>query len=162
LAAGEARVLPSTSAATLDYYAPAIFSGRIRYAGFWPRVGAAFIDGILLWFVQMIVGFALGILLGRSQAPIGLLLQVFSISLDWLYSALMESSVFQATLGKLVLGIRVTNLSGQRITFGHASGRHFGKFLSAITLGIGYLMAGFTEQKQALHDLVASTLVIKS
>jgi uncharacterized RDD family membrane protein YckC len=73
----------------------------------------------------------------------------------------MESSAKQATVGKMALGIIVTDLDGRRIGFGRATGRYFAKILSALTLGIGFLMAGFTERKQALHDMVASCLVIR-
>jgi uncharacterized RDD family membrane protein YckC len=73
--------------------------------------------------------------------------------------ALQESSEYQCTLGKRVLKIYVTDLEGRRISFGQATGRHFGKIVSAIILGIGYIMAGFTEKKQGLHDMMAGTLV---
>jgi uncharacterized RDD family membrane protein YckC len=72
----------------------------------------------------------------------------------------MESSVKQATLGKLAIGIIVTDLQGSRITFGRATGRYFGKILSSLILSIGYIMAGFTEKKQALHDMIAGCLVV--
>ena len=72
----------------------------------------------------------------------------------------MESSQKQATLGKIIVGIKVTDLEGNRISFAKASGRHFGKYISAFILCIGYIMAGFTEKKQALHDILASCLVI--
>ena len=72
----------------------------------------------------------------------------------------MESSSKQATLGKLALGIVVTDLSGNRISFGRATGRYFGKIVSGMIMCIGYIMAGFTERKQALHDIMASCLVI--
>jgi uncharacterized RDD family membrane protein YckC len=73
----------------------------------------------------------------------------------------MESSSKQATIGKLMLKIRVTNATGARIGFGRASGRYFAKFISGATLLIGYVMAGFTERKQALHDIIAGTLVFR-
>ena len=86
---------------------------------------------------------------------------VFMI-LQWLYFAGMESSARQATVGKSVMALRVTNGEGQRISFGHATGRFFAKIVSGmVPLGIGYIMAGFTEKKQALHDLIAGTLVLK-
>jgi uncharacterized RDD family membrane protein YckC len=81
--------------------------------------------------------------------------------LHWLYFALMESSTWQATLGKKALGLEVTDLEGKRIGFGRASGRFFGKILSVLILWIGFIMAGFTEKKQALHDMLAGTLVIR-
>lgn len=83
------------------------------------------------------------------------------IVVSWLYYALSESSPKQATLGKQALGIVVTDLNGKRISFGKATGRYFGKYLSTITLFIGYLMAAFTDKNQALHDIMAGTLVVK-
>ena len=78
-----------------------------------------------------------------------------------IYFAFMESSARQATLGKQALGIIVTDLNGNRIYFGKATARYFGKFISGLILGIGYIMAGFTEKKQALHDMMARCLVVK-
>ena len=79
---------------------------------------------------------------------------------QWLYFALMESSSKQATLGKMALGIIVTDLNGNRLSFGRATGRYFGKIISGAILMIGYIMAGFTEKKQALHDIIAGCLVV--
>jgi len=85
-----------------------------------------------------------------------------AVVMVWLYYAGMESSVYQGTLGKMALGLMVTDLEGRRITFGRASGRYFAKIISGlIPLGIGYAMAGFTEKKQALHDMIASCLVLR-
>ena len=78
-----------------------------------------------------------------------------------LYFAFMESSQNQGTLGKMALGIKVTNMNGERITFINAVGRYFAKILSGMIICIGYIMAGFTEKKQALHDILANCLVIK-
>jgi uncharacterized RDD family membrane protein YckC len=78
---------------------------------------------------------------------------------SWLYEAFMESSSYQATLGKMIFGMKVTDLNGNRISFGRATWRHFAKWLSAMILFIGYIMVGFTERKQGLHDLLAGTLV---
>jgi uncharacterized RDD family membrane protein YckC len=157
------------------------------YAGFWLRFAAALVDGLILgipfWIVVgvMISMFGgLGLILHRiprgSQptdprevmalfAPffMALLLGwiVFFI-LQWLYFAVMESSPRQATFGKSVMSLRVTDAEGQRISFGHATGRFFAKLVSGmVPLGIGYIMAGFTERKQALHDLIAGTLVFR-
>jgi uncharacterized RDD family membrane protein YckC len=78
----------------------------------------------------------------------------------WLYFAKLESSEAQATWGKRALSIFVTDANGQRMTFGRASGRFFAKIITGmIPFGIGYIMAGFTAKKQALHDMIAGTLV---
>lgn len=78
----------------------------------------------------------------------------------WLYFTLMESSKYQATLGKMALGIRVTDLSGSRASWGRVNGRYFASILSGMILGIGFIMAGITQKKQALHDMIAGTLVL--
>jgi uncharacterized RDD family membrane protein YckC len=120
------------------------------YAGFWKRFVAYLIDAILLG----IIGALLTINMDREAAS------TVTTILGWLYFAGMESSARQATVGKSVLGIYVTGLDGQRISFLRATGRYFAKFLSAIILLIGFIMAAFTARKQALHDMIASTLVL--
>jgi uncharacterized RDD family membrane protein YckC len=157
------------------------------YAGFWLRFAAALVDGLILgipfWIVVGILIFmfgGLGVILHRipqgSQPPdpreamalFGPFFMAFLLGwfvfliLQWLYFAGMESSARQATFGKSVMSLRVTNAEGQRIPFGHATGRFFAKIVSGmVPLGIGYIMAGFTERKQALHDLIAGTLVFR-
>ena len=96
---------------------------------------------------------------GESPQATALLLLVQLIS--WLYFAAFESSPWQATPGKKVLGLRVTDLEARRISFIRASGRYFGKIISSLLFGIGFLMAGFTEKKQALHDMLAGCLVLR-
>lgn len=119
------------------------------YGGFWQRVAAALIDSI-------VVGAATGILTVITFGA-GLIAIFF---LHWIYEAVMLSSVRQATVGKMVLGLVVTDRNGGRLTFARATGRHFAKWISFLLLGIGYLMAAFTEKKQALHDMIAETLVV--
>ena len=151
------------------------------YAGFWMRFIASVIDGVLLGIVNIIILVPFLSLVGITAAArasdvdmenegAGLmiaLLSTYFISMlavviaGWLYFALMESSARGATLGKMALGLRVTTLGGDRIGFGRATGRYFGKILSSI-LFIGYIMAAFTAQKQALHDMMAGCLVIRS
>ena len=91
----------------------------------------------------------------------GGVLGLLKTAASWLYGALMESSPYQATLGKMALGMKVTDLYGNRISFARATGRHFAKYISMITLCIGFIMVGFTERKQGLHDMIAGTLVLK-
>jgi uncharacterized RDD family membrane protein YckC len=88
-------------------------------------------------------------------------LKLLGLMLNWIYHGWLESSVWQATIGKKVLGLKVTDLAGNRVTFARASVRFFGMLVSSFTLGVGFLMAGFTERKQALHDILAGCLVIK-
>jgi len=85
----------------------------------------------------------------------------FGLIFNWVYFAGFESSYLGATPGKWLLGIYVTDMEGKRISFGRATGRYVGKFVSGIILGIGYMMAGFTEKFQALHDIMAECLVWK-
>lgn len=126
----------------------------VQYAGFWRRVLASLIDGILL---SLVTGsFTWVVDFGDFKVSYGL-----GIVVQWLYYALLESSNYQATLGKMAIGIVVTDEQYRRITFGRATGRFFGKFLSAVILGIGFMMAGFTQKKQALHDVLAGTLVVQ-
>ncbi|AOC56990.1 MULTISPECIES: RDD family protein [Bacillus] len=86
---------------------------------------------------------------------------LIGIVLTWLYYAIMEASKLQGTLGKMALGIKVTKVTGEKVTFGRATGRFFAKVFLSPILCIGYIIAFFTEKKQALHDLIASTIVVK-
>lgn len=124
---------------------------HVEYAGFWLRFLAFFIDDAILAFI--------GWLLASIFSPLSAL---FSGIIGWLYFAIMESSEGQATLGKQVVGIKVTDINGNRISFGRATGRYFAKIISTLTLCIGYMMAGWTAKKQALHDMIADTLVVKA
>jgi uncharacterized RDD family membrane protein YckC/type II secretory pathway pseudopilin PulG len=135
------------------------------YAGFWKRVGAYLIDSILLWGSAFALGVVIGIAgEGKGEDSLanlaGAWVPLASVGLFVVYYALMESSARQATLGKLALGIKVTGADGRRIGVGRALARYFGKFISSAILGIGFMMAGWTGRKQALHDMIAGTLVV--
>jgi uncharacterized RDD family membrane protein YckC len=82
--------------------------------------------------------------------------------IQWVYFALLESSPWQASLGKRMLGLKVTDLEGRRISFGRASARYFCTLLSGFILMAGFIMIAFTQKKQALHDILTGCLVIKS
>jgi uncharacterized RDD family membrane protein YckC len=125
----------------------------VRYAGFWKRVVASVLDGIIVGIPMGIVSY---LLFGDDENAMNL----FSFLIGVLYKTLMESSSTQATVGKMIMGIRVTDVHGGRISFGRAVGRYFAQFISSIILGIGYLMAGWTAKKQALHDMIAGTYVV--
>jgi uncharacterized RDD family membrane protein YckC len=144
----------------------------IQYGGFWIRVVAAIIDAVLLRVVVAPIGIIFGGL-GMAGMMTGLphrglrflgggLTAILLIFGSWLYEAFMESSSYQATLGKMIFGMKVTDLNGNRISFERATGRHFAKWLSGMILGIGYIMVAFTERRQGLHDLLAGTLVRRS
>ncbi|MDP2920701.1 MAG: RDD family protein [Dehalococcoidia bacterium] len=142
----------------------------VTYAGFWRRFAAVIIDGIILnvvgWLISLIfLPFLLPGMLSADLANLAFLAMfpayIVLVAIDWLYYALLESSKYQATLGKMALGIIVTDLDGKRVSFERATGRYFAKIISAIILLIGFLMIAFTQKKQGLHDMIADTLVIK-
>lgn len=130
-------------------FQPASYTVGARYAGFWIRLVAFIVDSI---FVTVLMGVA--VMISGPGFFLGLVI-------PWLYDALMLSSETQATLGKMALGITVTDMDGGRLTFGRATGRHFAKILSALLLCIGFIMAAFTAKKQALHDMLAGTVAIR-
>jgi uncharacterized RDD family membrane protein YckC len=145
--------------------------GTGTYAGFWLRFLAALIDGVVL-FAAMIFLFLLFVAFTRGRFgamsrtsatrlifELLLIFRIVGFVGMWLYFALMESSSWQATLGKRAAGIYVTDMEGRRISFGRATGRHFAKLVSNFTVFVGYIIAGFSEKKQALHDMIASCLV---
>jgi len=154
----------------------------VLYAGFWLRFVAAIIDGLILGiplgFIFFLMIFSAVPFLAHSRDPMTVLVTVLPRVLfflviylvgTWLYWGLMESSSWQATLGKKALGLHVTDLAGVRPTFGRASGRFFAGRGIAMVPSIGGLyflidciMAGFTERKQALHDMIASCLVVRN
>jgi uncharacterized RDD family membrane protein YckC len=142
-----------------------VTGGHIVYAGFWKRVAASVIDNFLLGIVGGIIGgvlgFAIGLGAGLEDSPVlDVMINLFSIALGAVYFGWMHSSEHQASLGKMAVGIKVVRTSGERISFARGIGRHFATILSAIILGIGYLMAAFTDRKQALHDMICDTLVV--
>lgn len=159
----------------------AVGAGTLVYAGFWLRFVAYLIDsaitavaaGILVVVLFAIVGVgSLRNLAGDMNRPnpafpvalfaIFWFLMIFLIVAGWLYFALMESSQNQGTLGKMAMSLAVTDMQARPVTFGRASGRFFAKFVTGlIPFAIGYIMAGFTEKKQALHDMIASCLVVR-
>jgi uncharacterized RDD family membrane protein YckC len=163
---------PPSYSATAGAYPSTIPVAGIHYGGFWIRVVAAIIDAVLLRVVVAPIGIIFGGL-GMAGMMTGLphrglrllgggLTAILLIFGSWLYEAFMESSSYQATLGKMIFGMKVTDLHGNRISFERATGRHFAKLLSGMILGIGFIMVAFTERKQGLHDLLAGTLVRRS
>lgn len=136
---------------------------RLLYAGFWKRFAAAFIDGLITAVLGMIAGGIWGFMYGASTGRIDaavFLGQAASIFVGWVYFASFESSSRQATPGKMALGIIVTDYYGRKIGFGKATGRHFGKIVSALLLLAGFIMIAFTEKKQGLHDMMSGCVVV--
>src|SRR5438034_8258583 len=129
---------------------PSPTTGVASYAAFWERFVAQVIDVVIL---SVATGTVFTATFGAGMAV--------GFFAPWIYEAFMLSSEWQATVGKRVMSIVVTDLNGKRITFARATGRHFAKYISAFLLFIGFIIAAFTAKKQALHDMIAETLVVK-
>ncbi|MGY3041017.1 putative RDD family membrane protein YckC [Rhodanobacter sp. TND4EL1] len=169
--APSAPLLPQTTAAALE-----------DYAGFWKRVAAYILDAIILYLPQKLIENAFGGAaakatleqamkdnVGNTDAMMAANMHYYSVMgpamlvilvMAVLYFAICESSAWQGTVGKLALGIRVTDMNGNRISFPRAIGRYFAKILSTIIIFIGFLMVAWTQRKQGLHDLICGTLVL--
>ncbi len=147
-----------------------------EYAGFWLRLAAYIIDyfilGSVLASLMVFIGLAMGLSTTifydmEEQAnqmviiTLSVILGIMGFSASWLYYAVLESGSYQGTLGKMLLNLKVTDLEGSRISFARATGRFFGKFISSFILYIGYIMIGFTEKQQGLHDILAGCLVVR-
>ncbi len=144
----------------------------VKYASFWERFLAYLIDSAILGLGSVVVGFMGAFFIGFVMALMGMeveemedffvvLYYILAFGLSWLYFTIMESSKLQATLGKKICNLVVTDTAGNRITFLRANGRFWSKFISGAIFAIGYIMAAFTEKHQALHDMIAETLVVK-
>lgn len=171
----DVSVPPPETVATssLPTFAAAPQVQPVLYAGFWVRFVAFVIDWILVSFVVWPVIGIMGLVLGFAGDAVSMPMVgvhmvrlivslVFGAIVNWIYEAALESSSKQATVGKMALGLKVTDLEGRRISFARATARHFAKILSGMMLMIGYIMAGFTLRKQALHDMIAETLVVRA
>jgi uncharacterized RDD family membrane protein YckC len=154
-----------------------------NYAGFWLRFVAIVIDAIIIGIAQSFIivpllaavgfGFATGadsMDFSDPEQAAGIVASlaalmggywILAMCIQILYFTFMESSKFQGTIGKMALGLIVTDLNGSKLDFTKALIRNLCKIISNFTMLIGYIMAGFTEKKQALHDMIASTLVVK-
>jgi len=137
--------------------APVQNDRQLTYAGFWIRVASYLVDAIILGVVNIILSF---IFSGGYNpfAPNGVLTLV-SFVINASYFCGMEASERQATLGKMIVGIKVGDFNGDRISVGQAIGRYFAKILSAFILCIGFMMVGWDAKKQGLHDKLANTYV---
>ncbi len=143
------------------------------YAGFWLRVAAWLIDAVILGPIAVLASaLVVGVMAWAWVPPTGAAVPGYAFAawlwvcpvvfaLSWLYCSGCESSRWQATPGKRVLGLRVTDARGHRIGFARASARWVGRLASAAMAGIGYLLAGWTARKQALHDLMAGCCVVR-
>ncbi len=142
--------------------------GPFGYAGLWPRFVAAFLDGLITGVVSMIagmiVGFLIGALVGVGQTQV-ILIQVISqligMAIGISYHVYFTRKQ-DATPGKQAMGLKLLRADGSKLTVGRIIGRYFSHFINAFTLGIGYLMAAFDDQKRGLHDRICDTRVIKT
>ncbi|HQQ57596.1 MAG TPA: RDD family protein [Thermomonas sp.] len=152
---------------------PIVQGGEVVYAGFWKRVAAYTIDSIVVGMVGGIIGGVIGGVLGvmllgaggTSANTSGMLIiqglaNLAGIALGVAYFGWMHSSSAMATLGKMAIGIKVVREDGTRISFLRGMGRYFALIVSSIPLGLGFVMAGFTERKRALHDMMCDTVVV--
>lgn len=166
---------------------PMNYVPMVPYAGFWLRAVAYLLDALIVSIVALPVIIGLAVVTGLSAAVGALgsngsnaendpaaifatagffmflcLLIVIMLGGLWLYYALLESSAWQGTVGKKVLGLIVTDLDGRRVSFARATGRFFSRLITGLVpLMIGYILAGITAKKQALHDMIAGTLVLR-
>lgn len=141
-------------------------SGPFIYAGFWTRFAAVLIDGVLLWIVNAGITLAAGLSLfqsfgarqtGFSVTRIALFFVEVAIGLTY---EVVLIGAYGATLGKMACKIKVVVADGSKVSYLRSLGRHFAKMLSSFTCLIGYIMAGFDEEKRALHDRICSTRVV--
>jgi uncharacterized RDD family membrane protein YckC len=133
---------------------------KVVYAGFWLRLAAYIIDGALLSAVQFVLATGVFLMAPHDLRAVANLLPV-SAAMSWAYFALFESSPMRSTVGKYALGLYVSDTHGDPITFRRASARYWLKLLSTLSLMVGWFLAAFTPRKQALHDLLAGTLVLR-
>ncbi len=159
-----------------QFFVSSLSQGEPEYAGFWIRFLASFLDGLVLMAFACLTGIAVAALLfgvyAGSGKNVGAMnatasfLQIVNglvgLIMGWLYHAFLESSEWQGTLGKKWCGLRVCDSQGERLTFVKATIRYVSKFISGAPCWMGYFMAAFTQKKQALHDIIAGTLVVKA
>ncbi|MGF1448864.1 MAG: RDD family protein [Opitutales bacterium] len=138
--------------------------GTFNFAGFWIRFAAHIIDQILLSVVSFGIGLVFGavaVASGMSDVSIEVVANLLGLLVAALYFILMQGNPkTQATLGKMVVGVRVITEDGGNVSYARATGRYFATILSAIILLVGYIMAAFDEEKRALHDRLAGTRVV--
>lgn len=137
----------------------------LNYKGFWIRLCAFIFDYCIIIIPCYLFYIFFQLLFHQPFDNFGFweMLAYYGIItlIGWLYDSIFWSSKYEATPGKLLLGMKVTDLSGQRISFKRASIRWLGKIIAYLTFGIGFMIIGFTSKKQGLHDYIAKTVVIQ-
>lgn len=152
-------------------YSPVSTGGGMQYAEYMPRVGAYLLDMIFINLMTCIpqYGLIFGIVAlagqDRGSQEAAMLMGQFcgllvAIAISLTYCVTLETSAKQGTWGKQIVGIKVTDLQGRRITVGQAVGRYFAKIITGCTCGVGLLMPLWTEKKQTLHDMMAGCLAL--
>jgi uncharacterized RDD family membrane protein YckC len=163
---------PTTNELTFDTRGAGAFGQPLRYAEYMQRVAAALLDGLFtglmtciptVGLIAVLVGLAGNDSDARSMAVFSgqACGQLVSLLIGATYYVCLETSTKQGTWGKQIVGLKVTDMQGNRITVGRAIGRYFAKLLNIFTCGIGLLMPLFTEKKQTLHDMIAGCLALK-
>ncbi|MCY7313006.1 MAG: RDD family protein [Pseudoxanthomonas sp.] len=172
LADAPALTVDTATPAAADPVQTAVYAGtNVVYAGFWKRVAANCIDSIVVSVVGGLIGVVFGLLLGAffgfgsgleggAYVWTQVIVNLISLAIAAAYYAWFHASRHQATPGKLAIGIKVVRSDGEAISLARGIGRYFALILSSLLLGIGLLMAAFTQRKQALHDLICDTLVV--
>jgi uncharacterized RDD family membrane protein YckC len=144
--------------------------GTVRYAGFWRRFLGTFLDGLVLFVVNFIVQMAILVPAFSMVTPedptnvgfnIGLVLALYALQFatGFTYETVLIWK-YGSTLGKMACQVEVVTAEGKPLSYGLSAGRYFAKLLSAFTLGIGYIIAAFDEEKRSLHDRLCNTRVI--
>ncbi len=135
-----------------------------QYGGFWVRLVALTLDNAIVFIILLaaVLGMAAVVATVGMEGMVGWVANLAVIFVPFLYWPVLESSRWQATVGKRIMGLQVTDLDGDRLSFVHALLRAFAKIVSSIPFGLGFLIAAFTARKQALHDLIVKTLVVRT
>jgi uncharacterized RDD family membrane protein YckC len=139
---------------------------RERYGGFWIRFAATIVDAVVLLIPGLLVSFLIRSVMQANHATEKWVVEFvdngWQLAIWWVYTAGMHSSSWQATIGKRVCELKVTDCDGRRISFGRATWRCFAYLLSALLLYLGFVMIAWTKRRQGLHDFMANTLVVKN
>ncbi len=142
--------------------------GEMEYAGFWIRFAAKIIDNLILFIPLIILVMVLivpTLSSGGSPDDLGIMLQLVLQLVYYAMAAVFNIffvGKYGATPGKMACKLRVVTAEGEKVSYGRATGRFFAEILSGLVCYIGYIIAGFDDQKRALHDHIASTRVVRN
>jgi len=167
-----AKVLVSSQAANPLDKAATVSPAATEYAGFWRRAWAGTMDVALEATGALVITYVIDVVLARVGGMLGYERSISKVAAGiayilvltiggWLYCAFAESSSRRATIGKRIMGLQVVTASGGKVSFSQATVRHLMKFLSLFSAGVGFMMAGWTKRRQALHDIPSDCIVIR-